>query len=160
MLYLHNYVLEVALSQRVRCVSKICAQSSWAENLSEIPFVFIYLFIWHTTYADVRKPPTYRNLIFSGQIWRTKKSTYDIWKNICRTLLQCMEPVCICTMENVPLKVVSNWPQKLHFVLHAAAALSALVKVKFVKKKFVKKIHQKNSSNFFFVIHSAATFRI
>ena len=59
-----------------------------------------------------------------------------------------MEPVCICTMENVPLKVVSNWPQKLHFVLHAAAALSALVKVKFVKKKFVKKIHQKNSSNF------------
>ena len=41
-----------------------------------------------------------------------------------------MEPVCICTMENVPLKVVSNWPQKLHFVLHAAAALSALVKVK------------------------------
>ena len=61
-----------------------------------------------------------------------------------------MEPVCICTMENVPLKVVSNWPQKLHFVLHAAAALSALVKVKFVKKKFVKKIHQKNSSKNFF----------
>ena len=100
------------------------------------------LFIWHTTHADVRKLPTYRNYIFtaiSGQIWRTKKSTYDIWKNICRTLLQCMEPVCICTMENVPLKVVSNWPQKLHFVLHAAAALSALVKVKFVKTKFVKK---------------------
>ena len=65
-----------------------------------------------------------------------------------------MEPVCICTMENVPLKVVSNWPQKLHFVLHAAAALSALVKVKFIKKKarhkksskkFVKKIRKKNS---------------
>ena len=53
-----------------------------------------------------------------------------------------MEPVCISTMENVPLKVVSNWPQKLHFVLHAAAALSALVKVKFVKKKSSKKFVQ------------------
>ena len=101
------------------------------------------LFIWHTTYlcwcSEINYLLTEIICIFtaiSGQIWRTKKSTYDIWKNICRTLLQCMEPVCICTMENVPLKVVSNWPQKLHFVLHAAVALSALVKVKFVKKNF------------------------
>ena len=65
-----------------------------------------------------------------------------------------MEPVCICTVENVPLKVVSNWPQKLHFVLHAAAALSALVKV-----KFVKKIHRKIRQKFFFVNHAAAALR-
>ena len=71
-----------------------------------------------------------------------------------------MEPVCICTVENVPLKVVSNWPQKLHFVLRAAAALSALVKVKFVKKKVRQKNSSKKVVKFFFVIHSAATFRI